>query len=388
MSTGRIVATTHCLVFISLKLPTLLLNAVPAFFLRVCIAIALHLLALLALSIAAAGTTTSTTQAKITEYEERKGAREIVPDVQQVGFIAGCYTLALAWLSPGFHPLLEAGIRVLCFFMACKVWELGVVRAGSAPKLLLKDVEMGSWRGKIAYVFRLFTEARYASFDIRVNESRRRELYHKTSKMERICWTWIPRILVPIATYFYPIPEFQILMSLVNINSGLELLHTCLHPFCPDVLFLLPFSANGIAEFWSVHWHQGAQSWLIALGYRPVQQAVVGGLGLSKEIGKAAGVVGAFALSGIWHGWCAGALSTSPWTVGVVIFLVFVGQGVGCVVERLLWKKNEGGLLKRVVCWAFAIESGAILLRVGIPTVKSDVTWLLHPVRSLGFTTT
>ncbi|KAI5361498.1 Putative Wax synthase domain-containing protein [Septoria linicola] len=386
MSTGRIVAASHCLVFISIKLPALLLEPSPAFWLRAAIAVSLQLLALLALSIAAAGTKTSTTQASITEYEQRKGAREIVPDVQQVGFIAGVYTLILPLLSPAYHPIAEAGLRCACFFYACKLIDLVVLKAEKPPLLIQNKTKPSSTSfSKAEYIFRLLTETRYASFDIAIQEPRRRNFQETTTLTHTILWTWLSRLLIPTATYFYPILELQLLLSLLLINFGLEGVHTLLHPFCPNELFFQPFAASGIIDFWSVHWHQGAQSWLISLGYRPAKRLAVEVFGLSKEVGTAVGVLGTFALSGIWHAWCVASLSDRKWETGVGLFLVFVAQGVGCLLERVVWAKGGGGWVRRVVCWTFAVEAGAMFFRYAKPYVREDVRWMIHPIESLGW---
>lgn len=380
MSTGRLVAITHCLVFISIKFPSLLLQPVPGFVLRCGIAFTLHILAYWALAIAAEGTKTSTIQARtITEYEKHKGARDVVPDVKQIGWIAAVYSLVLPYLSPEIHPWTELVVRVSCFFLACKVVDLVALKAQKPPKLVSKSakndvVDMKDWKRKVEYVARVFTEARYASFDIAIDDKSTRKLWQeKHSERYEFFWLWGPRIIIPIVALLFPVAELQILLVLVIISSGLEFEHALLHPYCPNYMFLAPFAASGMTEFWAVHWHQGAQSWLISVGFRPSKWFAMEVLRCSKDVGNAVGVLGTFALSGLWHAWCAAVLSERPWMAGTSMFLVFVSQGVGCLLERRLWKNRDPNWVMKMISWTFAIECGALWLRCMVPTLKEGV---------------
>ncbi|KAF2206913.1 hypothetical protein CERZMDRAFT_102880 [Cercospora zeae-maydis SCOH1-5] len=238
-------------------------------------------------------------------------------------------------------------------------------------------VDMCSWKRKMEYVLRILTEARYSSFDIAIDDqTRRRAWQERHSKTYERFWIWGPRIFVPIATYFFPVPELLILQVLVLVNFCLEVEHYVLHPFCAKPMFLAPFAASGMEEFWAVHWHQDAQSWLISLGFRPSKWFAMEMLGCSKSVGSAVGVIGTFALSGLWHAWCAAVLSERPWVVGTGMFLVFISQGVGCLVERMVCKKGDASWAKRVICWAFSIECGALWVRCMLPTLKEEVLWM------------
>lgn len=421
MSPNLTLTTTTSLVFLSLSLPLslpwpfpplLLLSPTPAFLLRVTIAISLHLLALWTLSIAAAadGDSNQPLQAETTAYEQqaqqkngqRENSRSPIHDIRrQIGALAGIYTLILPlWSPPSYHPLVQGGINCISFFCACRVLDVAFVRAGSPPRLLV--VQKGRddantllephWKGNhVEYIFRLLTETRYASFDhsLKVDESKRRQLQlqqqtSSSSSSHYYIWTWLPRLTIPLLTFIHPIPELQILLTLVLIHIGLETMHTIFHPFCPNPLFHLPFAAPGIADFWAIHWHQGAQSWLTSLAYKPAKHFTVKLLESQKdkkkkkEMGSAVGILWTFALSGIWHGWSAAPMSHRPWQMGIGMFLVFLGQGVGCLVERSIWKtKDQGGLVKRIFCWAFAIECGAMFARWASPMLKEELVWMM-----------
>ncbi|KAM3422283.1 hypothetical protein BST61_g2642 [Cercospora zeina] len=442
MSTVPLVAISHCLILISLTLPTLLFPPGAAFVFRCGIAVALHFLAYWALALAAAAAAavaseevdeginnnsrlenqktirsrnarqdlvlqdTTSPVVVISEYEKRTGAREIAPDVRRIGSLAAGFTVVLPYLVPkeGDAALVvEVLLRIVGFFSACKVVDLVVLRAGrrAPPRLVVvavrrvdgmggtggggeekksdenkekEMVDMRSWKRKVEYVIRILTEARYFSFDIAIDDQTKRKLWRERhSKRYERFWIWGPRVVVPIATYFFPVPELLILQVLVLVNLVLEVEHYILHPFCAKPMFLAPFAASGIGEFWAVHWHQDAQSWLISLGYRPSKWFAMEILRCSKIVGSAAGVMGTFALSGLWHAWCAAVLSERPWLAGTGMFLVFISQGVGCLFERMVWKEDDAGWVKRVICWAFSIECGALWVRCMLPTLKKEV---------------
>lgn len=71
-------------------------------------------------------------------------------------------------------------------------------------------------------------------------------------------------------------------------------------------------------------------------------------------------------------------MSHRPWQMGIGMFLVFLGQGVGCLVERSIWKtRDQGGSVKRILCWAFAIECGAMFARWASPMLKEELVWMM-----------
>jgi hypothetical protein len=78
-------------------------------------------------------------------------------------------------------------------------------------------------------------------------------------------------------------------------------------------------------------------------------------VGGSKQIARAVGVVGAFNLTGIWHGWATAALATRPWMVALRVWGLFVGMGVSIVVEASLPKGWRGSMLNRLFVWIFFI---------------------------------
>lgn len=333
-------------------------------------------LALLSLSAAEEWASAITSQ----EDDDEDEADPPVPDhgtsplaTRATGFLAGAYVFALPLLSPFQHPIANCLLRVATFFASCKCWDLTVARA-SKPPLPLRDGPRATsayspvWRAAdhVRYVLTIFSSMRYASFDIAVGKTAPPPQL-SGSKMQR----YGPLFALPLA-YFFPVAEMKVAAGLVCICFGLEVCHTVVHPRCPDPLFLQPFSASTIAEFWGVRWHQTAQSFLYTLGFSPAKNVV--GRILGADAGRAAGLLAAFSLSGLWHAW-AGAVLTSPefvWNQSVGLWGIFMLEGVLVIVERTAFKSEKWrtGWRQKVVAvcfWIFSIESAAVWLRYAEP---------------------
>lgn len=306
------------------------------------------------------------------------GPRSTATFVTRVtGSIAGAYVIALPFISWTDDPIAKVSLRIPCFFYACKCWDLTVARVHKPPiprngkdELLYGLVD---WKAHIRYVWWLLTEFRYASFDIAVDESRRKSLPTSTA------WTYGPLAILPL-TYLFPIAELKILSGLLGVQFGFEALHKVVHFGCPNAVFHQPFAARSLEEFWSCHWHHGAQSLLHSLGYVPARTLV--GKTLGRNAGRAAGVLAAFSLSGIWHAWSGAVLTRDEyaWTQSLGLWAVFMLQGIGLLVERsaLRDKKWGRGWRRRVVavlCWGISVESASIWLRYAEPRAKLPQGW-------------
>lgn len=251
------------------------------------------------------------------------------------------------------EPLRQVASRVLCFFYAAKLLDLAL-RAQQPPVLL-----SGSRDRNIStiYVVRLLTEFRYHSFDIAVVSKGR------TGPPNRLAHYGIP-VCILVGTALLPVPETIAMSGLVVVQFGLETIHTLVHPNCLDPVFWQPFSAPAVSIFWNTHWQQCARPWLLSLGYNPAASLV--GLVASEKVAKAVGVLATFSLSGIWHAWCAAALSTDPWRTAFGLWACFIGSGAICVLEGALYRDRRGGLLHLSLAWAFTIWSAGLWLRDSI----------------------
>lgn len=324
-------------------------------------------------------------KAKVAKARQRKGGRaglrpyqywplEIaILSTRVTGLLGGVYTLVLPLLSSPFEdPIVDVAIRIPTFFYGCKLLDLTLARA-RRPAVLVQGSGLVGWRAPVAYAWMLLTETRYASFNIAVDESAR-----KTAAAQEAgaVWGLIPWLALPLA-YFFPAvaAEAQVIGGLLGIQLGLEGLHCLFHPRCPNWLFCRPFASAGLLEFWTCRWHQGAQPFLYNLGYVPARAVAALFFGPASDAARAAGVLGAFSLSGVWHGWSGARLVQDEyaWRVGAGLWFLFILQGLGCIAEKKLrasrddrWRTGWKGSLFTVVCWACSVESASVWLRYAL----------------------
>lgn len=355
---------------------TLVDDAYTAFFIHGIAAAITNFISLLSLSFTAAE------QWRLRERVRRRHGKlrpfQFVPFEHAVlvtwitGLIAGVYVLVLPVLTPTENIGANAFLRASTFFYACMVLDLTFIRARTPPILQHGQDKLlyglTNWRAHFEYVWRAFTETRYKSFDIAVDESRRQRT--PTS----VAWTYGPLLLLPL-TYLFPVAELQIMSGLMGLNILLEGQHTLLHPHCPNWLFWQPFAAVSITEFWAVRWHKGANSFLHSLGYVPAKS--IFGRCFGKSVGKAAGVLSAFSLSGLWHAWSGVPLSKdeNAWGVSVGLWAVFMLQGMGVLIENWVfrdekWKLGRRQQILRVLSWIYSVETASIWLRYAMPRAK------------------
>lgn len=367
----------------SIYTSTLLDNAIASFFVHVIASIVLYATSLTSLAFAAAEDWRL--KARLQKRPRGLPPYQFFPSwfaifvTRVTGVLAGAYVLALPFCLPTQDPIGCVCLRIPCFFFACKVWDLTVARAHRPPipRRGRDDVVYGltSWRPHVSYVWKLVTETRYASFDIAVDESRRAEKVVSASRV----WTYGPLVVFPL-TYLFPVAELKVLSGLLGIQLGFEGLHTVLHPRCPNALFFQPWAARSFTEFWSVHWHQGAHPFLHSLGYVPVRHLF--GRCFGETAGRAAGVLAAFSLSGVWHAWCGAVMTRDEyaWRQSLGLWAVFMVQGLGILLERSLirrteWRRRWRQKIVTVVCWVCSVESAAIWLRYAEPRAKRPQGW-------------
>lgn len=291
---------------------------------------------------------------------------------QASGLIAGVYVFMLPIFCPSENIVLNAFLRASTFFYACMVLDLTVTRASQPPILRHSQEQMlyglTNWEAHVEYVWKIFTETRYKSFNIAVDETRRHSI------PAPVTWTYGPLLLFPL-TYLFPVAELQVLSGLLLLNLILEGQHTFFHPRCPNWLFWQPFAAVTITEFWAVRWHKGANSFLHSLAYVPAKNIFSKYFG--NDVGRAAGVLSAFSLSGIWHAWSGMPLMRDEyiWRGFTALWALFLLQGIAILVESLLlrdakWKQGHHQQILRAVVWLYSVVTGSIWLRYSLPRAK------------------
>ncbi|KAK1813552.1 hypothetical protein LTR12_012053 [Friedmanniomyces endolithicus] len=242
-------------------------------------------------------------------------------------------------------PFLQSGLRVLCFFYACKLLDLGFTKVDQPPTRLVRKAEtnddserqpapMQTFHDWTMYSWLLLTEMRYRSFDIAVKQESRpsKATAAALDRTQYLFWTVGPPVLLPALVFLLPSHATKCALLLLVIQYGLEGIHTVLHRRCPEPVFFRPFSAASLSDFWSTNWHAGATSFLQSLAYKPILKLTGSG---------PAAVVAAFSLTGIWHGWAVAPVSTMPWLLGMQVTGLFGGFGVGCLLERWIWGKRQ-----------------------------------------------
>ncbi|KAK3112526.1 hypothetical protein LTR53_011109 [Teratosphaeriaceae sp. CCFEE 6253] len=293
-----------------------------------------------------------------------KPQRHLSQIVRPLGVLSAATSLLAPYAFANADPLSQCALRVVAFFYACQILPLALTKADTPPTRLLRrpphsrdegadpqPAPLATARDHAAYVWALLTEMRYRSFDIYVPQPGRTDT--SPNPYPRL-WTLGPPLLLPALNYLLPLAPLKSALLLLVIQHGLETLHTLLHSSCLEPLFSRPFAAASLGEFWGVRWHASASPFLQALAYKPVRK---------RTGSRAAGVVATFALTGLWHAYAAAPISTRPWEVGLLVWTWFVSQGVGCLAERAVWGKRQGGMVQRVCVWAFALGGAGVCWR-------------------------
>lgn len=313
-------------------------------------AISCHILVLTLLSFCS-----SSSSAGKRNYQEQITALQWA--TRAAGLLAGLFHLCLPYLLIVEDPLVLCPAIVVCFFYACKILDLGLARARKPPVLLDRTgqkSQVSRASASLRYVWLLLTETRYAAFDIAVQQKGRSE--GGSSRL----WTYGPPVAIPLLVYLFPIPEMKSLLVLLFIQISFEGLHSVLHPFCPNHLFWRPFAASTLTNFWRTHWHAGAETFLRSLGYEPGKNIALY-LGFSGDVARAAGVIAAFNLSGIWHGWATAVLATRPWMVGFRVWSLFMSMGLTMVLESFIPRSRRGTMAQRIFVWIFFMFASSSL---------------------------
>ncbi|CAK4030395.1 Hypothetical predicted protein [Lecanosticta acicola] len=355
-------AVLHALFRVSIILALLPATTERYFPFHVLTSIVVSALAFLSLSSAATEKWISV-NSSTTKEDKRKAvvSSSTLFRTRALGILAGTHLLAVACICPSDDPLRHVAIRVLAFFNAAKVLDMAVARAADPPMRLENGVpiKVEGLKRRTEYIWLLASETRYHSFDIAIHEPGRKAPRDKL-------WTYGPLAVVPVAIYFFPrCVGLYVFLGLLVIQMSLELTHTIMHPGCEHPLFWQPLSARSFGEFWRVHWHSSAASFLYTLGYKPVRAVASDYFG--KDVSKAGGVLGAFCVSGIWHGWAAAALSTTPWRTGTLAWAMFMGHGIAVVVENLLPKADGPSWAKRIFGWTIALWVAGLWIKDAMP---------------------
>ncbi|KAK5127688.1 hypothetical protein LTR08_004333 [Meristemomyces frigidus] len=282
--------------------------------------------------------------------------------IRWLGLTDALLMLSLPYAIVLQDPLQGTGLRVACFFYACKTLDLAIAKVDAPPTRLSQTgsgssnepAAMQTLQDKLNYAWALATEMRYHSFDIAAKQKLRPTLL---DQRQALAINLSPALVILVFAWLFPIAELKCAALLLAFQCTFETLHCLLHPRCPHWLCYRPFAAGTMSDFWGTHWHACAEPFLRSLAFTPTKRYFTPIFG--KEAGSALGVLAAFSLSGIWHGWASGPLVTRPLLLGVQVWALFVAFGVMCMAERWIWARKQGGLVQRSIVWGFALCGGA-----------------------------
>lgn len=274
--------------------------------------------------------------------------------------------IILPYVLEPSNPLASAGLRVVCFFYACKSLDLGLARWHRPPTMLITSrggnerppAPIMTSRDVYRYSLALATQMRYLKFDI---AARQRGRPAQTDRWAEIAWTVVPLTVLPTITYVVPITPLKCACLLTIIQLGLDGLHRLVHQRCDSPLFWRPWAARTMSSFWTIHWHSGAESFLRSLAYEPAKRLSTPLIG--KQGGRAVGVLAAFALSGLWHGWASAPATTAPYLLAFQVWALFLAFGVACLAEQAIWGNRQGGTVQRIAVWTYALCGAGICAR-------------------------
>lgn len=185
------------------------------------------------------------------------------------------------------------------------------------------------------YAFYLLVELRYESFDI--STARVRPAHYNETK----------ECLIHLAIFIFlqclpQVPVVKALGVLVAIWLIWTLMHHVLRYRNSSALFGPLYRSRNLSQFWSETWHNAYTSPIRTLGYRPMR----------RIFGPMGGVIGGFALMGLFHMW-----SFAPYLNPMGLFrvgLFFLANGVGCVLDYGIWK-NRNTPLRVMANWMFEL---------------------------------
>lgn len=264
--------------------------------------------------------------------------------IKAFALVACASTLLLPYQFKHLDELSQCGIRVVCFFYACKTLELALCRSAIPPRLVNTDMDEDH-TSRAKYIWLLLAEMRYHSFDTAVLQRHRPPTIEQSRS---IAGPFIAALSIGCMNYYIlPLAELKCLCLLLLLQAAFEGLHALVHPSCEHPLFYRPASASSMGAFWATHWHACAGPFLYSLGYKPGK----------RILGRWFGVLATFGLSGLWHGWAAAALvdDSHALVLGGQVWGLFMLFGVMCLVEGPIWGSKQGGMVQRVVVWVIPV---------------------------------
>ena len=168
----------------------------------------------------------------------------------------------------------------------------------------------------------------------------------------------------------YPtILAFEVLLAIYILCTSLQLL---LRHRSSPALFGPLYLADSLSGFWSETWHNAFASPCQSIAYDPLRKTLPK-YGFSVVFARSCGVFAAFGLMAIFHMFILAPIL--PWSSLSRIGLFFFLNGVGTVVEAMIWGKRRHWL-KGVLAWIFETALASWTAQAAhIPNGLSHIPW-------------
>ncbi|KAF3910007.1 hypothetical protein AA313_de0202320 [Arthrobotrys entomopaga] len=161
-----------------------------------------------------------------------------------------------------------------------------------------------------------------------------------------------------LAVAYGPISQALPPVKAVKLLLQIYILWTAAHlPFrlSNTAPFFAPlYKADSLVDFWNGNvWHVAFQSPCQSIAYVPIQK-VLKTIGIPKPIARGFGVIGAFTLMGIFHGYTGWSVMrdiAEGWTKVIGFFMI---NGIATVFEDLIWGRKKSWL-RTALAWVFEI---------------------------------
>jgi len=240
---------------------------------------------------------------------------------------------------------LELGLRVFRGAAILKTLDLVFFRD---PPRMVGLQQFDSFRDRLRYASRLYTEMRYLSFDISTYKPPRKAIPF----IQVIFLIVTPFILSPLTNHR------NWFLSRPIVIIGLEVPRLLFSPTSPPI-FSSFTDISSCSELWNHAWHQLFRSPCISIGMRPL-----------FRFGHFPALCGGFLVMGVYHGFFMSSL------VGPISYFIwityFLSQAFYITFEGMYLSP---GKLRKCLFWVWDIISGCTLVLVHDHCMRSYQGW-------------
>ncbi len=214
----------------------------------------------------------------------------------------------------------------------------------------------------------VLTELRYESFTpnhIRVAKSAE----NFSEPMQLALHTGVFMALQSLPQMFPTVLAFEVLLAIYIIWTSM---HLMLRYKSSPALFGPLYLADSLTGFWSETWHNAFASPCQSIAYKPVRFGLPK-YGVPVVVARSLGVIAAFGLMAIFHIYALAPILPKSSLIRIGLF--FLLNGIGTVVEAMLWGKRRHWV-KAVLAWTFETMLATWTAQAAhIPNGLSKIPW-------------